>query len=145
MAPANECIPFYEPGARITADASAAITGCRFVKVSGDREAGPNLNTNTTGGNIRCAHAGAGERILGVASHDVAQEGKVTVLTGGVVPVLASGAIAAGAEVKVGANGVAVTSGTTAGTVVVGMCMSAAADGELAQILLYGAPSRLPA
>lgn len=145
MAPANECIPFYEPGARITVDASAAITGKRFVKISGDREAGPALNTNTTGGNLRAAPAGAGERIFGVASHDAAQEGKVTVLTGGIVPVTASGAIAAGAEVKVGAAGVAVTSGSTAGTVVVGMCVSAAADGEDAQILLYGAPSRLPA
>lgn len=129
---ANDCIPFEEPGARITGHASAAVTGKRFLKVSGNRE--------TTDNNVRVAHADAAGRIIGVAGFDAAINKKVTVIRGAgmIVPVTADGAIAAFAEVEVGANGKAKTIG---GGIPVGVCMTAVIDGADAQISLYDGSS----
>lgn len=121
---ANECIPLFEPGGHITGDASAAVTGKRFVKISGNAESAPDaLASNADGGNIRVAHADAGGRAFGVAAHDAATNGKVTIIRGPgfVVPVYAAAAIAAFEEVKVGANGKATpASGAVAASVEIG-------------------------
>jgi hypothetical protein len=104
IAKANEAIPYYTPGDVITAYATAAVTGKRFVKISGNRQAGPALNTSTTGGNVSVNHATAAGRIFGVAAYDAAQDTLVPVhkTPGSIVPVTASGAIAAFEEVEVG-------------------------------------------
>lgn len=123
---ANELVDIYKPGHDITGRASATVVGKRFLKISGNR----------SGGNIAVAHATAAGRVCGVSKYDAASGAIVGVARGNarVVPVTASGAIAAFAEVEVGANGVAVTK--TSG-IAVGYALNAAADGADAEISLY--------
>ena len=131
--PANECIPFRGPIHAVTGQATASITGCRFVKVSADRASGPALNTSGAGSTIKVSHATAAGAIRGVSGYDAASGAFLPVFDQGTVPVEAGGTIAAGAEVEVGTNGVAVTlaSGKSVGT-----CESGATSGQLAQIKL---------
>lgn len=127
----------YEPGESITGKASAAVTAKRFLAISGSRGAGSTVVTsNRITGNIAVAHAAAGGRICGVAGHDAASGDLVRVLRGGgrVIRVTASGAIAAFAEVQVGANG---TATTLAAGKAVGYALTAAADGADAEVSLY--------
>lgn len=107
--PANECIPYYEPGSRITALTTEAITGKRFVKISANKLVGSNaLSTTADGGNIKVAMADAGETPIGVSSYDAASGALVGVLGAGfVVPVKAGEAITAGDLLVAGADGVA--------------------------------------
>lgn len=124
----NEAIPFYEPGGSITGEvATADVTGKTFVEISGNR---------TTAGNVAIDTATAAGRIFGVAAHDAAVGEVVDVMRtpGIVVPVTASGAIAAFEEVEVGAAGAALA---LAAGIAVGFALTAAADGEDAQICLY--------
>lgn len=113
---ANECVPRYRPGDQITVTASAAVTGKRFVKVSNGHEAGPALNTSTSGGNIRAAHADEGDYAIGIANKDAAQGEKFVAvgLRGGEFPVTADGTVTAGDKVQVGAAGKAKKLDTTA-------------------------------
>lgn len=136
IAKQNECIPYYTPGDAISAYVTTAVTGKRFVKISGNRQAGPALNTSTSGGNVSINHATAAGRIFGVAKYDGAVGDVIPVekTPGSIVPVTASGAIAAFEEVEVGTAGVAVAK---ASGVAVGYAVSAAADGTDAQICLY--------
>lgn len=124
---ANECIPFKSPGGEITAQASAAVTGKRFVAITGNMQAD---------GSITVAHATAAGRIVGVSKYDAASGAKVGVIRASklVVPVTAGGSIAAGAEVEVGSNGQAVTK--SAG-VAVGYVETAATSGQDARVVLY--------
>ncbi|WP_111512238.1 capsid cement protein [Mycobacterium kyogaense] len=117
----------YEPGQDITGQATGAVTARRFVKISGNR---------TNGGNVAVTAAAAGDRALGVAGHDAAVGDLVRVVRGAsrVVKVTASGAIAAGAEVQVGANG---TAATKAAGVAVGYAITGAVDTADAEISLY--------
>jgi hypothetical protein len=117
----------YDPGKDITAEATAAVTARRFLAVSGNR---------TAGGNMAVAPAAAGGRTCGVAGNDAAAGGLVRVVRGNsrVVRVTASGAIAAGAEVQVGANG---TAATKAAGIAVGYAITDAADAANAEISLY--------
>lgn len=125
--PANECIPFYRPGADLTAVADTAVTGKRFVDIAGDAPADAALLIE---------HATAAGDKIGVAAHDIAagEYGHVISAPGEVVPVTATGAIAAGAEVEVGANG---TAATLAAGVAVGRCLTGALDAADAKIKLY--------
>lgn len=135
---ANDCIPFLEPGQRLTGHASAAITGKTFLKVSGDRQNDiRSVSDSVGGGNVQVATADANGRVIGVAEYDAASGAKVGVLAvpGWVVPVTADGAITAFAEVMVGATGKAKALAT--GGIPVGVALTAAADGTDAQILLY--------
>lgn len=143
MSPVNELIPFYETADRLTAQASAAVTGKTFVTVSGNRTSGPSIPATaqvgasdpTEGGNYQVAPPTAAGPVLGVAMWDAAVGEKVGVIRRGVVPVTANAAIAAGALVEVLATGRVITA--TAGRVV-GMCMSACSGpGVDAEILLY--------
>lgn len=117
----------YDPGATITGQATAAVTAKRFLAISGNR---------TAGGNISVATAAAAGRTCGVAGNDAAVGELVRVVRGGgrVVRVTASGAIGAGAEVQVGANG---TAATLAAGVAVGYAITSAADATDAEISLY--------
>lgn len=117
----------YDPGKDITGEATAAITPRTFLAISGNR---------TTGGNIAVAPAAAAGRICGVARDYAGVGGLVTIARGNsrVVKVTAGGAIAAFAEVEVGANAKAVT---LASGVPVGYALTAAANGGDAEISLY--------
>ena len=131
-----DCIPFYEPGGRLTAVTSGAVTGGRFVALSGDRQAAVTLNTSVTGGNYTVAHATTGVWALGVAERDAASGAKVTIIDaeGTVVPMLASSAMDEGAPVAAGANGTARVA--IAGDVVLGRCMTTVADTGTAEVRL---------
>lgn len=123
---ANENVGVYEPGRDISGRASAAVTGKRFLKISGNR----------SGGNIAVAHADAAGRVCGVSKYDAASGEIVGVARGNsrVTYVTAGGNIAAFAEVEVGANGQAVTK---ASGVAVGYAVTAATSGADAEISLY--------
>lgn len=114
----------YAPGGDITAEATAAVTGRRFVGISGTRAAG---------GNISVAHAAAGTRAFGVAKHDAATGELVGIARDGVVKVTAGAAIAAGADVEVGTAGRAITATTGK---VVGYTVTSATNGADAEIAL---------
>lgn len=134
---ANEAIPYYEPGGRLTGQATAAVTGKRFVMISAARISGPSpVSDAIDGGNIQVAPATAAGRVMGVASHDAAIGEKVTVICdpGTVAPVTAGAAIAFFEEVEVGAGGTAVP---LAAGVAVGYAVDDAANGADAQIKLY--------
>lgn len=124
---ANENVGVYEPGADLTCHATAAVTGKRFVAITGNRQAD---------GNISVAHATAAGRAFGVSKYDAASGGKVGVMRGNsrVTFVTAGGNIAANAEVEVGSNGQAVTK--SAG-IAVGFAVTAATSGNDAEISLY--------
>jgi hypothetical protein len=134
----NAILPLYEDADHLTGRATGAITGGRFVAVSGDLEASPLLNASspsTTGGNIKVAQAGAGVRALGVAAYDAAADGdKIHVYAGRfVVPMVAGANITAGVQVESDAagkpitlasgiaNGIAVSTATTGNTVYIAL------------------------
>lgn len=124
---ANENYGVYDCGCDISGRASAAVTGKRFLKISGNRG---------SAGNIAVAHADAGGRVAGVSKYDAASGDIVGVVRGNsrVTYVTADGAIAAFAEVEVGTAGKAKTKGTG---VAVGYVLTAAADGADAEVSLY--------
>ncbi|TSD48578.1 hypothetical protein FFI94_022200 [Rhodococcus sp. KBS0724] len=101
---ANECIPFYSPGLDLTVQTTTAVKGKTFLNINGalDPAAGTLAKATT---------AAAAGLVIGVASRDAASGARVPVIRGPgrIVPVTAGGAIAAGAEVEVGAGGKAVT------------------------------------
>jgi len=126
---ANECIPLFDPGSALTATASAAVTGKRFVDVT----AGLNAANGTL---ATVAHAAPAARALGVAVRDTASGARLTVETrpGAVVPVTAGATIAAGAEVEVGSAGQAIT---LASGKACGKALSAATSGNDVFVRLY--------
>jgi predicted RecA/RadA family phage recombinase len=140
---ANDLNPFYEPGTRLTGQASAAVTGKRFVNVSANRTSGPAIPATpqvgasdpTEGGNIVVAHAAAAGPTIGVSTWDAGIGEKVGIISQGVVPVTAQGAIAAGARVEVGDTG---RVRTLAAGIPVGVCLNGAADATDAEIKLQG-------
>ena len=134
IAKQNECIRYYSPGQDITGYVTSAVTGKRCVNVSGNRQAGPALNTSTSGGNISIAPASAAGVTIGVAAWDGAVGDLVDVRRGGVVPITADGAITAGTRVEVGTTGKV---RTLASGIAIGVAVSGAADGDDAQIALY--------
>jgi hypothetical protein len=136
--PANESIPFYEPGKAITCYATAAITGCRLVKISATRP-GPELNTDTTGGNLRVATCGAGQAAFGVAAYDALINTilKVWHGSGWIVPIFSVGALSAGVLVKSDATGGIVAIGGGEEALAVGQLVDDVGAGALAQVALF--------
>lgn len=146
--PANECIPFKEPAATFTARCSAAVTGKRFVVVSGDRTGGGGggaegsvtvgVGLSTDAENVyKIKQAGAKVAVVGVSGWDAASGAETKVFGRGhgtILPVTAGAAIAAGVEVESDAEGKAIT---LAAGIAVGQCMTKAAEGKDAEILLY--------
>jgi predicted RecA/RadA family phage recombinase len=104
-------LPKFKPGQAITLAASAAITGGQLVVASGS-------------GTVAPAGADAAN-VIGVAGFDVATGEHVTVYTGGVQRLIASAAIAAGAQVISAVGGEIATRG--AGTNPIGVALTAAA------------------
>ncbi|HEU5046147.1 MAG TPA: capsid cement protein [Nocardioidaceae bacterium] len=125
---ANDAIPFFDDGDELTCTAPAGVSGKTFVKISGDKQ---------DDGTYTIATAAAGDRALGVAAWDAAAGKRVTVQTidsGLVMPVVASGALAADDPVAVAAGGLAIKA--AAGALAVGYALTSAADGADAEIKL---------
>jgi hypothetical protein len=120
----NVSVPLFETADRVTGIATAAVTGKRFLKISG----------NGTLPNPSVAPATAAVRAFGVAAFDAAVGESVSVLKKGVVPVTAGAAITADVEVEVGAAGVVIPK---AAGVAVGKAVFDAANGAPAYIDLY--------
>lgn len=98
----NLCMPYYEPGQRITMQASADVLGKRFVRVTGNRQNGPGVSDSILGGNYVAANVStSGDPAAGVAEYNAVTGKKFGVITtGAVVPVTAGAAITAGQEVQ---------------------------------------------
>lgn len=113
--------PFWTPGESITCHAEAAVTGGRFVAISGPR----------VGGNPQVSPAGAGALIFGVAARDKGAGAKVMVYAkpGQIVPVRCAFAGAAGNKVMSDANGQAVLYVAGAGNHVAGELVDDVANG----------------
>lgn len=116
--------PTHFPGDTVTCHAEAAVTGGRFVDITGPR----------VDGNYQVSHATAAGKKFGVAARNKAAGEKVMVVKRGIIGVTATGALTAGQEVEVGANG---TATVLAAGRAVGEVVEDAADGELALIDLY--------
>lgn len=131
---ANENAGVYEPGQNITGHCSAAVTGRRFLKISGNRQSGSS-GTDPCG-NVTVNHATAAGRICGVSDKDAPSGGHVGIHRGAgrVTYVDVVGTVAAFGEVEVGANGTAVPK---ASGVAVGYAVTGVAD-AVGQICLYG-------
>lgn len=95
----NPAVPFWDEGNTLTCHASAAVTGKRFVTVSGAR----------VEGNPSVAHAAgtAATRALGVSAYDAPIGTKLSVYSapGLVMPVTAAVAITAGQLIYSAADG----------------------------------------
>lgn len=102
---ANECIPLFDPGQNVSATASSAVTGKRLVDWTGY------LSLTTPSTLPTAAHATAAGKVAGVASYDAASGARFAILRGKgkIVPITASTAITAGAEVEVATGGKVVT------------------------------------
>lgn len=125
----NSAVPFWDEGNTITCHAEAAVTGKRFVTISGPRVDGnPQVSQLVGAANVRA---------IGVAGYDAAAGAKVSVYSapGLVMPVTASGAITAGQPVYSAADGKAVAA-QPAGAPIVGIALDDAADGTDAPIKL---------
>lgn len=135
---ANQCIPYHEGGPALTGKCTAGVTGKRLVKISANRDASVLLNTASTGGNVKIAHATAALNThIGVAAYDGLTGDLIKFWLKGVgliLPITATGAITAGVEVEAAANG---TVSTKAAGVPIGLCVADAVDTGDAQILLY--------
>lgn len=125
----NECIPFKRPGEDVTCTPSTAVTGKKFVAISGNKNAD---------GTYTIAPPAAAGRVFGVAAYNAAIGAKVPVIrgTGEIVPVTCVANIAAFEEVMVDNTG-AVTPLTGVGAVPVGFAVTGATSGGDAQISLY--------
>lgn len=127
-----DTIPYFEDGDELTCTATTAVLAKRFVKISGDLQ---------DDGTFSVAPAGVGDKVLGVAMWDAAVGQRVTVHTidsHHMVPITASGALAANDSVAAGAAGVAVKVAPAAGATgaAVGIVMTSAADGTDAMVAM---------
>lgn len=116
-----EYLPLKSPGQDFTMTASAAIVGGQLVRVSGSGTVAPT--------------SAASADWLGVAANDAASGALVTVFTGGVQRLTASGSVAAGAAVEGAASG-AVATNSTFGANTVGIALSAATTGNPVNVQL---------
>lgn len=113
-------VPLFRPGTAVTFEVTTAVTGGHPVQVgTANRSVAPAAASSVT--------------VVGIAGHDAAVGDQVTVEVGKPIHELkASGAVALGDFVEAAGNG-AIRTATT-GTKI-GMAISAAADGALAQII----------
>jgi Uncharacterized conserved protein (DUF2190) len=143
---ANEMIPFWEDGDDLPCYASAAVTGKRFVQITGNKHitgvgTGQSLGLDTaaTGGNYSAGlpsaagAAGAGAICLGVAKYDAAQGAVFGVKCVGIVPVTPVADITAGQEVEVDVNGKVkpLASGKAVGLCMTGVTVASGIDAEI--------------
>jgi hypothetical protein len=128
----------------VTFKATADVAGGHFVKPSGNRTGG-GVETGLTDflDNVyQCAHCGAGQVALGVAKYDVksGEYGGVYGTPGRIVPVIVgTGGVTAGNKVMSDGTGQAVAWATAASEAneALGLALTTAAAGELAEIKLF--------
>ena len=138
---ANDMVRTREPGQDLTCQVTAAVTGKRFVKISGARANKFNvLGSDASGNPYKVAPcAGNTDRALGVAKYDQATVGnKVGVACAGVVIVTAGAAITAGQYVMSDASGQAIpwVSAASEANPKLGLALDDCANGADAEILL---------
>lgn len=137
---ANDMIPTKLPGQDITGQATAAVTGKRFLRISGARTSKFNvLGTDASGDNYKVAHATAGGAVIGVSKYDQPTvNGKVGVARGGFCIVTAGAAITAGQFIMSDANGQAVpwTSAASEANYRAAYAVDDAANGTDAEVAL---------
>jgi hypothetical protein len=117
-------VPLFKPGQSFTSTvATTAVVGGRLVEVNGVSTVGP---------------AGAASvKVCGVAAFDAAVGEKVTLFNGGVQRLTASTAVTAGDNLAATATGkVAAIGAGTFGQLVGVALTSAAADGDLIEVLM---------
>ena len=114
-------VPLYKPGQSLPYTASATIAGGQLVEVTGTGTVGP---------------AGAGSlKCVGVAAFDVASGGRLTIHTGGVQRIVAAAAgVTAGDVVSAGAAGTIAPIGAGTFGTKVGIALTTAAAGAVAEI-----------
>ena len=112
-----EYAPIFKPGQEFTRTTSAAVTAGQLLSVSGNDTVAPT--------------SAADAAWIGVAAFDAASGADVTVLTGGVHELGATGAIAAGANVVGATAGTVATVGAGTAFQVVGVALSAAASSKV--------------
>ena len=141
--PANEVIPVYEVADRITGEATANLTGKRFVVI--------NATTRTAGGtkglapdsapsavNYKISVPAAGAKCFGVLMWDVLLGQKAPVIREGIVPVEVGGTpVVAGTQVEVDSVGRVIPWGATIATQPVGYCCAGAAAAGTAEVAIY--------
>jgi hypothetical protein len=128
--PLNTLIPYFEPGDRLSATATATVVGKTFLAISG------NLASDNTFQVATCAEYA---KPLGVCEYDAASGQWVGVVCEGIVPVTcgSAGALTAGTEVMSDASGNAIAWDSTVGHRPAGMCLNGATVGSDAMIRLY--------
>jgi hypothetical protein len=111
-----EYLPVKTPGEALVHTASATIAGGQLLAISGSDTVAPAGVASTAW--------------IGVSAFDAVANERVTVYTGGVQELTASGAIVAGGLVSAAANGAVAAAGATpaVGTVV-GIAVTTAANG----------------
>lgn len=115
-----EYLPIYKPGQALTLKASAAITGGQLVALTGSGTVGP---------------AGAASAAwVGVAAFDGATNDNVTIHSGGVQSLTASGAVTAGDQVVSAANGQVATGTPASPGAFVGVALTTAASGAKVRV-----------
>lgn len=118
-------LPLKAPGQDFTLTTSGAVTGGQLVRISGS-------------GTVAATTAASADAI-GVAAFDAASGATVTVYSGGVHVLTASGAITAGANVEGAAAGaVAAHTNGTADVNIVGRAITTASGGKVTVKLLLG-------
>jgi hypothetical protein len=99
-----------EPGSSLTYKASAAVTGKRFLKVTGNRTGGGMGGLSADLANAyQMAQTVADENAVGVSAQDCASGALGRCISGGIVTVESGAAVAAGAIVKSDGSGRAIT------------------------------------
>lgn len=112
--------PLFAEGEALTRVTSAAVTAGQALVVSGD--------------DTVAASSAASSAYLGVAAFDAASGAEVTVLSGGVHELVASGSIAAGDLVTTAADGKVAAQGTPSAAnavQVIGVALKAAASNKV--------------
>jgi hypothetical protein len=107
---ANDMVRTKEPGQDVTGQATAAVVGKRFVRISGARAYKFNQLAGTAdGNNYKVATAVAGGAVFGVSKYDQPNiGGKVGVARGGICPVTCGANLTAGQRVMSDVNGAAI-------------------------------------
>lgn len=137
----NDLIPYKRPGEDVTGITTAAVTGKKCVQITAAKDNLTEGLAADAGGNAyKVGHPnasgalGAAKRVFGVAKYDAASGAFVGIVREGIVPILTSGAVTAGVEVEVAADGSVVT---LASGIPIGLACNSALSGTYAEIALY--------
>ena len=115
-----EYLPIYRPGQVLTLKASAAVTGGQLLAITGSGTVGP--------------AGAAAANWVGVAAFDGATNDNVTIHSGGVQSLTASGAITAGDSLVSAAAGQVSTGAAATPSAFVGVALTSAANGAKVRV-----------